>query len=93
MRLADGPFDRLRAGSTGLEAQTASLKNIPRTGLQNCRSLGCARDDKGKDGAFIEHPVAVERTAGPSTSLRFGRDDNSYLGTGCEYPRKIVIRK
>ena len=27
-----------------------------------------------------------------STSLRSGRDDNSYLGRGCECPRKIVIR-
>jgi hypothetical protein len=30
-------------------------------------------------------------TAGPSTSLRSGRDDNSYFGEGCECPRKIVI--
>src|ERR1700685_427403 len=30
-------------------------------------------------------------TAGPSTSLRSGRDDNSYFGKGCWYPRKIVI--
>ena len=28
-----------------------------------------------------------------STSLRSGRDDNSYLGTGCECPRKIAIPK
>jgi hypothetical protein len=35
----------------------------------------------------------VESTAGPSTSLRFGRDDNSYFGKGCEGPRKIVIGK
>jgi hypothetical protein len=33
-----------------------------------------------------------ESTAGPSTSLRSGRDDNSYLGKGREYPRKIGIR-
>src|SRR5580692_3110962 len=30
-------------------------------------------------------------TAGPSTSLRSGRDDNSYFGMGCECPRKIVV--
>jgi hypothetical protein len=35
----------------------------------------------------------VERTAGPSTSLRFGRDDNSHFGRGFECPRKIVIPK
>jgi hypothetical protein len=35
----------------------------------------------------------VEGTAGPSTSLRSGRDDNSHLGTGCVCPRKIVISK
>jgi hypothetical protein len=34
-----------------------------------------------------------ELTAGPSTSLRSGRDDNQYLGTGCECSRKIAIRK
>ena len=33
-------------------------KNISRTSLQNCRSLGCARDDKGEGGAFIERPLA-----------------------------------
>jgi hypothetical protein len=34
-----------------------------------------------------------ESTAGPSTSLRSGRDDNSYFGKGFECPRKIVIPK
>ena len=48
----------------------------------NCRSLGCAQDDKGAGGAFHQHLMLMDRTAGPSTSLRFGRDDNSYLGTG-----------
>jgi hypothetical protein len=33
-------------------------KNISRMGLQNRRSLGFARDDKGKGGAFIEYPLA-----------------------------------
>ena len=28
-------------------------KNIPRKGPRNCRSLGCARDDKGEGGAAI----------------------------------------
>src|ERR1700683_3312075 len=46
--------------------------------------------------------MLVERTAGPhstslrgrlSTSLRSGRDDNSYLGTGCECPRKLSPNK
>ena len=31
LTLAVGPFDKLRAGSTGLEVQTASSKNISRT--------------------------------------------------------------
>src|SRR5580692_11250805 len=51
---------------------------------------------------FHMHPVAGgENRRSPfdyaqgrlSTSLRFGRDDNSYLGTGCECPREIVIPK
>ncbi len=53
LTFAVGPFDKLRAGSTGLHAQTASSKNISRTSLQNCRSLGFARDDKGEGDASI----------------------------------------
>ncbi len=50
--------------------------------LLNCRSLSFARDDKREGGCFHLHSALVERTAGPSTSLRSGRDDNSYFGTG-----------
>jgi hydrogenase maturation protease len=37
-----------------LAARIALSKNISRTSPLNCRSLGYARDDKGKGGAFIE---------------------------------------
>jgi hypothetical protein len=37
------------------------------------------RDDKGECGASTERLVnGLEETAGPSTSLRYGRDDNSF---------------
>jgi hypothetical protein len=36
-----------------------------------CRSLHCGRDDK------VEATLLLEGDAGPSTSLRSGRDDNS----------------
>jgi hypothetical protein len=63
----------LAVGPTGLEAQTASSKNISRTRLQNCRSLGFARDDKREGSASRCIRLLVERTAGPhSTSLRAG---------------------
>ena len=44
----------------------------------NCRSLHFAtpgRDDKGEGGASVRIKLLVERTAGPSASLRSGRDD------------------
>ena len=50
-----------------------------------------ARDDKGKGGASMWIWWLVKRTAGPPTSLRSGRDDNSYLSTGSECPREIAI--
>ena len=43
-----GWADVWAVGPTGLEAQAASSIGISRTSLQNCRSLGCARDDKGE---------------------------------------------
>jgi hypothetical protein len=84
-----GLGSRLAVGPTGLEAQIASLKNIPRTSLQNCRSLGFARDDKGEGDASMCIRWLVTRTADPSTSLRSGRDDNSYFGVNLERPRKV----
>jgi hypothetical protein len=35
------------------------------------------RDDKSEGGAFGRHSLVDNRTAGPSTALRFGRDDKS----------------
>src|SRR5580704_9666431 len=64
--------------------------NISRTSLQNCRSLGFARDDKGEGGASMEHRCLVKRTAGLSTSLHFGRDDNSYFGRGVSAQEKLA---
>jgi hypothetical protein len=32
----------------------ALSKNISKEGPRNCRSLGCARDDKGEGGASME---------------------------------------
>jgi hypothetical protein len=40
-------------GPCGLGARRQS-KNISKKGPRNCRSLGCARDDKGKGDASIE---------------------------------------
>src|ERR1700722_1653292 len=50
-----------------------------------------SQDDKGESGASIGFDDTEGSTAGPSTSLRSGRDDNSYFGMGCECPRKIVV--
>jgi hypothetical protein len=50
-----------------------------------------SQDDKGESGASIGFGDTEGSTAGPSTSLRSGRDDNSYFGMGCECPRKIVV--
>jgi hypothetical protein len=36
------------------EIRVAPSKNISKKGPRNCRSLGCARDDKGESGASIE---------------------------------------
>jgi hypothetical protein len=47
-----------------------------------------------KAGAVLpaRFDAADEETAGPSTSLRSGRDDN-FVWQGCESPGKIVIPK
>jgi hypothetical protein len=37
---------------------------------------------EGVDGRFRLHLMLVDRTAGPSTALRSGRDDNSVTGRG-----------
>jgi hypothetical protein len=47
LRRSDNVGNCAAVGPTGLKAQTASSKNISRMSLQNCRSLGFARDDKG----------------------------------------------
>ncbi len=47
-----GWADFWAVGPTGLEAQAASSIGISRTSLQNCRSLDCARDDKGEGDVF-----------------------------------------
>ena len=44
-----GWADVLATDPTGLKP-----RNIPKTGLQNCRSLGFARDDKGEGDVSIE---------------------------------------
>jgi hypothetical protein len=54
-------------------------KNISRNGPLNRRSLGFARDDKGDGGVSIESGHWDGGTAGPSTALRSGRDDTSFL--------------
>src|ERR1700677_3311025 len=37
------------------------------------------------------NPHTLDKTDSRSTSLRSGRDDNSYFGRRCECPRKIAI--
>ena len=53
-----GPHIRLRShgkpGQAGQALHFAPSKNISRKGPRNCRSLGCARDDKGEDDASLE---------------------------------------
>jgi len=45
----------LRCASVGMTIVSEALsKNISRKGPRNCRSLGCARDDKGESDASIE---------------------------------------
>jgi hypothetical protein len=66
----------------GRKSGYARSKNISSKGPLNCRSLGCARDDKGEGGVLNKHWLVDERAAGPSTSLRSGRDDKSNLGAG-----------
>ncbi len=46
--------NRSKRSSIKIRSMHALSKNISRTSLQNCRSLGFARDDKGKGGASIE---------------------------------------
>jgi hypothetical protein len=53
------------------------VQNIPKKAPLNCRSLGFARDDKGKGDALVGIGCWLSKTAGPSTALRSGRDDNS----------------
>jgi hypothetical protein len=73
------PSERRKRGT--LSPDPASVLGIRKTVPRRaCRSLGFARDDKGKSGVFPSNWSLVERTAGPSTSLRSGRDDNSYFG-------------
>ncbi len=46
--------------------------------VKNHRSLGFARDDKGKGGVFIEHRGSgFKETAGPFPPLRSSPDDTS----------------
>ena len=55
-------------------------------------SLGFARDDKGRGGAFIEHPWPVERTAGPhSTSLRAGSPLGYAPLRGCDFLSFLAV--
>jgi hypothetical protein len=39
--------------SAGNRRSLHSVENISSNGPRNCRSLGCARDDKGDGGAFL----------------------------------------
>ena len=68
----------------GRKSGYAPSKNISRKGPRNCRSLGCARDDKGEGYASIESSCLIEAVFHPlgwdrKPHQRFGRDDNSYF--------------
>jgi len=49
------PFDRFFIALGRPKPMTPLSKNISRNGPRNCRSLGYARDDKGKDDASMEN--------------------------------------
>jgi hypothetical protein len=55
--------------------ESISKKEHPNRDLST--SLRFGRDDKGESGDLTGHHLLIERTAGPSTTLRSGRDDNS----------------
>ena len=63
-------------------------KNISKKGLQNRRSLGYARDDKGEGGASIQHSLlgATEQQVPP---LRFASVGMTLLFEGWSLDGKI----
>ena len=64
------------------ECRLARLpQDVKRGGSLNRRHFGW--DDKGVGRCFRPDWLPFERTADPSTTLRSGRDDNSYLERGC----------
>ena len=86
--------ERRRRGT--LSPQPASVpcrKTFPGRACRTADPSAALGMTKGRVALSLSVHWLMERTAGPSTSLRSGRDDNSYLGTECECPRKVVIRK
>ena len=71
---------------------TLRLKKISRGGPQNCRSLGCAREDKGEGDALLCIARWLKRTAGPSTTLRSGRDDKSVVNIDADSTTELPSR-
>jgi hypothetical protein len=68
----------------------ALSKNISTKGPQNCRSLGFARDDKGKGDGSIENGCWTETffitLGGPQAHENSGRDDKVVYEVGDDSP-------
>ena len=65
-----------------------SFDSAPSSAVSRDKSVGrSAQDDKAEGNASNVHSSPTERTAGPSTSLRSGRDDNFVL-VAVRVPRK-----
>ena len=76
-----------RRGTLHLNLHQYSVENISRTGLQNRRSLGCARDDKGEGGAYHQLLMLVERTAGSLHFASLRRSLGCADGSATPFPK------
>ena len=78
----------LRWASVGMTIHFSVGVRAPKKICRPGKKVTTSRDDKGEC-------LTVDRMLVKATAGRFApvRDDNSYLGTGCECTRKIVIRK
>ena len=100
IRVTDSPTlsERRRRGT--LSPQPVSVlrqKTFPGRACRTAESLGFAPgDDKGAGlkprsllrlSGRLKSALVQSMTAGPSTSLRSGRDDNSYLEYGMRVPK------
>ena len=100
-RFGGRPLRQAQGRLYGLQGPDRFTENISRTSLQNCQSSASLGMTKGRVVLPLGLVAGGENRRSPfdyapgrlSTSLRSGRDDNSYLGTGCRCPRKLPSLK